>query len=263
MRAPSAMGEAKGYPSQLFALASGSAVQLIGPPSAPHRHKAVRRLRRQSLWLLVVGAVLVVALMFSVDAAEISLMPPRGSPSVWPARFITDFARDGYVLPLLAAALAVMALLFPLLHGAARARLLRLASRVEYLLFAVALPVVFAELIKYAVGRGRPFVGGKANPFNFAPFTGTEAYFSFPSAHSVTAFALAFGVAAIWPRLTIPMFVYALLIAASRLALLAHHPSDVVGGAVIGLVGALAVRTWFAAREIGFVIEADGTIVAR
>ena len=223
----------------------------------------MRRLRRQSLWLLVIGAMLVVALMFGVDAAEISLMPRRGSPSVWPARFITDFGKDGYVLALLAAALVIMALLFPLLHGAARTRLLRFASHVEYLLFAVALPVVFAEFIKYVVGRGRPFVGGKANPFNFVPFTGSEAYFSFPSAHSVTAFALAFGVAAIWPRLTIPMFIYALLIAASRLALLAHHPSDVVGGAVIGLTGALAMRTWFAARGIGFAIEADGTIVPR
>jgi membrane-associated phospholipid phosphatase len=263
MRPPSAIGEAKGYPSQLFALASGSAAQLVAPPTASHRHEAVRRLRRQSLWLLAIGAVLVVALMFGVDAAEISLMPPRGSPDVWPARVITDFAKDGYVLPLLAATLVVMALVVPLRHGAARTRLLRFAGRVEYLLFAVALPVVFAELIKYVVGRGRPFVGGKANPFNFAPFTGTEAYFSFPSAHSVTAFALAFGVAAIWPRLTVPMFIYALLIAASRLALLAHHPSDVVGGAVIGLLGALAMRTWFAAREIGFVIEPGGTIVAR
>jgi undecaprenyl-diphosphatase len=223
----------------------------------------VRRLQRQSLWLLVIGAVLVVVLMVGFDAIEIGLMPPRKSPSMWPARFITDFGKDLDVLALLAAALVVMALMFPLLRGAARTRLLRFTSHVEYLLLAVALPVAFAELIKYAVGRGRPFVGGKANPFNFAPFTGTEAYFSFPSAHSVTAFALAFGVAAIWPRLTIPMFLYALLIAASRLALLAHHPSDVVAGAVIGLLGALAMRAWFAVREIGFAIEADGTIVPR
>jgi undecaprenyl-diphosphatase len=45
--------------------------------------------------------------------------------------------------------------------------------------------------------------------------------------------------------------------------MLAHHPSDVVGGAVVGLAGALAVRYWFAARELGFGIQADGTIVSR
>ena len=263
MRPPSTIDDTLSYPSQLVALASRSALQLAGPPTSARRKEAVRRLRRQSLWLLAIGAVLVVVLMFGADAAEIRMMPPRGSPDVWPARFITDFGKDIDVMAVLAAALVVMALMFPLLRGVARTRLLRVTSHVEYLLLAVALPVAFAELIKYAVGRGRPFVGGKANPFNFAPFTGTEAYFSFPSAHSVTAFALAFGVAAIWPRLTVPMFIYALLIAASRLALLAHHPSDVVGGAVIGLLGSLAMRTWFATREIGFVIEADGTIVAR
>ena len=48
------------------------------------------------------------------------------------------------------------------------------------------------------------------------------------------------------------MFIYAVAIAASRLVLLAHHPSDVVGGAVIGLLGALCLRYWFAARQLGF-----------
>jgi len=45
--------------------------------------------------------------------------------------------------------------------------------------------------------------------------------------------------------------------------MLAHHPSDVVGGAVLGLVGALAMRAWFAGREIGFTIEENGKIVPR
>ena len=58
------------------------------------------------------------------------------------------------------------------------------------------------------------------------------------------------------------MIVYALLIAASRLVLLAHHPSDVVAGALIGVVGAMGVRYWFAARRLGFAIGRDGAIVA-
>jgi membrane-associated phospholipid phosphatase len=44
--------------------------------------------------------------------------------------------------------------------------------------------------------------------------------------------------------------------------LLAHHPSDVVAGALVGTVGAMAVRYWFAARRLGFAIHRDGTIVA-
>jgi undecaprenyl-diphosphatase len=57
------------------------------------------------------------------------------------------------------------------------------------------------------------------------------------------------------------MMVYAFLIAMSRLVLLAHHPSDVVAGALIGVVGAMLVRYWFAARRLGFAICPDGAIV--
>jgi len=104
-------------------------------------------------------------------------------------------------------------------------------------------------------------VGGAANAFNFAPFAGTEAFASFPSAHAVTAFALAFAVSAVWPRARLAMIVYAFLIAATRLVLLSHHPSDVVAGALIGVVGAMSVRYWFAARRLGFAIRRDGKIV--
>ena len=34
----------------------------------------------------------------------------------------------------------------------------------------------------------------------------------------------------------------------SRVVLTAHHPSDVIAGAVVGVIGALLVRDWFAAR---------------
>jgi undecaprenyl-diphosphatase len=263
MSAPLAISETQSYASQLSALIGRSASQLMRRPAAPHRPEAIRRLRTQSLWLIGIGAVLIVALMFGFDATEISLMPPRGAPSAWPARVITDFGKDSYVLMSLGAGLIAIVLAFPLLRGASRPRLLRFAGHVEYLFFAVALPVAFTEVVKNVVGRGRPFVGGKANPFNFQPFHGAEPYFSFPSAHSVTAFALALGIAMIWPQWRIPAFIYAILIATSRLAILAHHPSDVVGGTVIGLVGALAVRHWFAARNIGFAIERDGKIVSR
>jgi undecaprenyl-diphosphatase len=57
------------------------------------------------------------------------------------------------------------------------------------------------------------------------------------------------------------MFAYAVLIAATRLVLLAHHPSDVVAGAVVGILASVALRYWFAARRLGFAIRNDGQIV--
>jgi undecaprenyl-diphosphatase len=203
----------------------------------------------------------VIALMIFLDAREIALMPARGAPNLWPVRILTDFGDDAYVLWMVATALIFIALASPLRQGTARARLLRFGTQVLYLFFAVLVPILFTEVVKWVAGRGRPFVGGKANPFNFAPFTGTEAYFSFPSAHAVTGFALAFAIGAVWPRARAWMLVYALLIAASRLVLLAHHPSDVVAGALVGVLGAMAVRYWFAARQLGFAIHGDGKIV--
>lgn len=263
MGAPPAISESQGYGAQLLALVGRSGAQLVRSPSASHRAEAVHLLRRQALWLSAIGIVLVVALMFGFDATEIALMPPRKSPELWPVEILTDFGKDTYVLMLLAAVALVSALAFPLMYGASRIRLLRFGTFVEFLFLAMLVPVLATEVIKRAVGRGRPFVGGKADPFNFLPFHGAEPYFSFVSAHAVTAFALALGVSAIWPRWRIPMFIYAVVIALSRLVLLAHYPSDVVGGAVVGLLGALGMRYWFAARQLGFSIEEDGKIVPR
>jgi len=263
MRPPAGISETQPYASQLVALVGGAAWQLTRSPVAPFRAEAVQRLRRQSLWLIGVGVALIVILMFSFDAAEIAMMPPRKSPGLWPLQILTDFGKDTYVLTALAAAGIAMVIAFPVLRGPARNRLLRFGSYVGYLFLAVLVPIIATEMIKRAVGRGRPFVGGKADPLNFLPFHGAEPYFSFVSAHTVTAFALAFGVSAIWPRWRIPMFAYALAIAVSRLVLLAHHPSDVVGGAVVGLLGALGLRTWFATRQLCFAIEENGKIVPR
>jgi undecaprenyl-diphosphatase len=251
----------KGYVAELSHLMAQSAGALIRSPSHSRRAEARRRLARHSLMLAASLSALIIILMFAFDATEIGLMPKRGSPELWPVRILTDLGKDEYVLWTLAAMFVVSAIAYPLARSAARPALARFAIRVEYGLLAVTLPVFIAELIKWTAGRGRPFVGGKADAFNFVPFTGTEAYFSFPSAHAVTAFALGFAIAAIWPRWWVAAFLYALLIGASRLVLLAHHPSDVVGGALIGVVGAMAVRYWFAARRVGFDIGDGGKIV--
>jgi undecaprenyl-diphosphatase len=188
-------------------------------------------------------------------------MPARGAPGLWPIRILTDFGKDEYVLSVLGVALVALAFAAAGLHGTRRALLLGLGTRLQFLFLSVALSVFVGEILKFLIGRGRPFVGGKADPFNFIPFEGSGAYASLPSGHAITAFALAFAVSALWPRLRVFMFTYAIVILLTRLVLLAHHPSDVTAGALVGIVGAMAVRYWFAARRLGFAIRADGTIV--
>jgi undecaprenyl-diphosphatase len=249
------------YPAQLLAVSGRALAQLVRTPSHSRRAEAARKLARHSLWLSAAGAALIIVLMVAFDRIEIQLMPARGTPSLWPIRILTDFGKDEYVLSVLGVALVIVALVAAGVYGTRRALLLGLGTRLQFLFLSVALSVFVAEILKYLIGRGRPFVGGQANPFNFVPFEGTGAYASLPSGHAVTAFALAFAVSALWPRLRVFMFTYAIVIILTRLVLLAHHPSDVVAGALVGMVGAMAVRYWFAARRLGFAIRADGTIV--
>jgi membrane-associated phospholipid phosphatase len=255
------LGESPNYFLQFFALIRLSAAQLLRPPSLTGRAEAARGLARRVLLLVLFVGPAIIVLMYAVDASEIGLMPPRRALSLWPVRILTDFGKAAYVLWTLAALLFAVAIALPALRGTRRSLLLRLGTHLQFLFFAVLVPVLSGEVIKWVVGRGRPFVGGEANAFNFAHFAGTEAYASFPSAHAITSAALAFAVSAVWPQARIPMVLYAVLIAGSRLVLLAHHPSDVVAGALIGVVGAMCVRYWFAARRLGFAIGGNGAII--
>jgi membrane-associated phospholipid phosphatase len=259
MAAPATSDEAASYFARLWRLVLSSTRELIGPSSDPHAKEAARKFWRQALLLIAIGAIAVVVSMFAVDLPEIRLMPPRNSPGLWPVRILTDFGKAAFVLWSIFVLLVATILVAAGAREGLRARLVRLATELQYLLLAVMVPIVAGELVKWIVGRGRPFVGPDA--FTFSHFSGASAYASFPSAHAITGAALAFAVSALWPRLRVPMIVYALLIIASRLVLLAHHPSDVVAGAVFGVVGAMAVRYWFAARRLGFVIGHDGAIL--
>ena len=261
MSVPVGLQEPQNYFSRLGRLAWRSLAQLVRAPSHSRRAEAARRSARHGLLLTALIGAAIIALMYVVDVPEISLMPARGTPSLWPFRILTDFGKDACVLWTLAGLMVAIALVAPALRGPQRSLLLGLGTRLQFLFFAVLFPVLIGELMKYAVGRGRPFVGGHANAFNFSHFAGTEAYASLPSGHAVTAVALAFAVSALWPRTWLLMAIYALLIGATRLVLLAHHPSDVVAGALVGIIGAMAVRYWFAARRLAFAIHGDGTIV--
>jgi membrane-associated phospholipid phosphatase len=250
------------YVGRFFTTLGASLAQLVRAPSHSRRAEAARRAARHGLWLIVTIGVAVIALMYLLDATEIGWMPKRGTPSLWPLRILTDFGKSEYVLLALAGLAFAVLVASAAARGTARALLLGLGTRLQFLFFAVLLPVLVSELIKWTVGRGRPFVGGEGDVFHFSHFAGTAAYASFPSGHATTAFALAFAVAALWPQTRVWMLVYALVICATRLVLLAHHPSDVVAGALVGVIGAMLVRYWFAARRLGFAIERSGHIVA-
>lgn len=241
----------------------GAMAQLVRAPTHSRRALARQRLARRWLVGTAACALAIAVLMFVFDAGAIALMPARGAPELSPLRVLTDFGKSAYILDALGFVLIAVLLIAPALQGRPHALLIGFGRRVQFLFLAVLLPVLAGEIVKGTVGRGRPFVGGSANPFNYSHFAWTEAYASFPSGHAVAAFALAFAVSAVWPRLRAVMWIYAITIALTRLVLLAHHPSDVVAGALLGVTGAVAVRYWFAARHLVFTIGPQGQVILR
>ena len=94
------------------------------------------------------------------------------------------------------------------------------------------------------IGRVRPsLVYPEPRPLVPTPHTG-----SFPSGHSATAFACATVIAWGSPRLAVPAFVLAALVAWSRVYVGVHWPLDVLGGAALGVLVAIALLKLAASR---------------
>lgn len=91
---------------------------------------------------------------------------------------------------------------------------------------------------KLLVGRGRP-EGASAGGAGLVVRRPTSS--SFPSGHTLAAFCTAL-VLTESPAATTSALTFAGLVAASRVHLRAHHASDVLGGAVIGVAAGAMVR---------------------
>lgn len=226
------------------------------------------RLHGRNPWLmapqrLAIATGLAVAIfllmMFLIDAAAI-----RGVSHLprWIVRCfdqITDFGKSGWFLWPLGILFFVIAAL-PATSRMAQMVQAAVMVRVGFLFIAIGLPGLFVNVVKHILGRARPGVGGSLDPFLFSPFTWPAAYASLPSGHATTAFSVLVAFGSLWPRARTLLWVYALLILASRVAVTAHYPSDVLAGALVGAVGALLVRRWFALRGLGLSVAPDGIL---
>lgn len=106
-------------------------------------------------------------------------------------------------------------------------------------LCAMAMGLVLGEgLIKNLVCRPRPF----ADYPNFCELLiSPPSGFSFPSGHTCASFAAAVTIFLHYKKPGILALILASLIGFSRIFLFVHYPTDVLAGALLGIVSALAV----------------------
>jgi undecaprenyl-diphosphatase len=169
---------------------------------------------------------------------------------------ITDFGLSGWFLfPFGFGVLCLAAIISPALSYMSRGVLLALAARFGFLFLAIGIPGLFVTIVKRLIGRARPYVGNFDDPFAYRPFIWRPEYASMPSGHSTTAVAAAIAMGAVWPRSRPIMWLYAIVIMLSRIFVMAHHPSDVIAGALTGAVGAFLLRRWFAAHRLVFCVR--------
>lgn len=93
--------------------------------------------------------------------------------------------------------------------------------------------------LKNAVGRIRPYVRFP----ELTVLTTIPVDTSFPSGHTAASFAVAAGVyMAGWKKTGVVLYIAAALIGFSRLYLGVHFPTDVLGGAIVGILCAWVMR---------------------
>ncbi|MCI4399234.1 MAG: phosphatase PAP2 family protein [Campylobacteraceae bacterium] len=113
-------------------------------------------------------------------------------------------------------------------------RLRIVSNRFLYLFLAVAGSGLIVDILKFVFGRARPKLYFEEQIYGIKFFGGEYLYYSFPSGHSATAFALGVGALLIFGHRALPVLALAILVVFSRVAITAHYLSDAVAGAYIG-----------------------------
>ncbi len=129
---------------------------------------------------------------------------------------------------------------YPFAIGLLLSRNARLKKFAQLCILSGAATFIFTDLIlKNIFGRLRPYQ--VLDNIHYLPPAPDS--FSFPSGQAGTAFAIAMLIILMFPqkRIRYAVIMFAIIVGLSRIYMGHHYPSDVLGGAIVGIIVSFAV----------------------
>ena len=123
----------------------------------------------------------------------------------------------------------------------------RLSETGKYLCIGFLTTGIVVQILKHLFGRARPRF---MDDFLFIGPTLKGGYNSFPSGHTAEVFCFAYILARYFPRQKNLFFVYASIVALERTEDCSHFPSDVVAGALVGIIIGKLLFEIFKAKQL-------------
>lgn len=113
-----------------------------------------------------------------------------------------------------------------------------------------------AEFIRFLHHRPRPFLVLEVHKLiSNSDWFYSDKEWSFPSGHSTFFFAMATSIYLYNKKWGIGFFIASILMSVSRIIAGVHYPSDILGGAVIGIVVAYAIFYFVEKRKLKKIIK--------
>jgi len=215
-----------------------------------------------ALVVISVGLILVVGLAFDGLSVQRARALPRAVYFV--GDWLSYFGKSQWEL--VPAGVVVLVLLsgrWKIVPPLVRAAWAEIGALAAYIFLAIAGSGILVNIVKQFIGRGRPPTFDEYGALVLRPFEFAYNFQSFPSGHATTAGALiAIGFLVI-PRWRLGLLLLGLGIAASRVVVAAHYPSDILAGLIFGYAFSLWLAGRFAAAGWGFARGSTGSITAR
>lgn len=122
------------------------------------------------------------------------------------------------------------------------------------------------NLVKWLVGRSRPWRFDTDGPFTFTPFAFDSVHYSFPSGHATTVTAAVLACIFMmrrWRWVAGLLLLFLLAIGLSRIVVSAHYPSDVIGGIFIGAAFTYAFALSLGRTGVAFQRQPGGWLLPK